>query len=125
MRARHPHLRASIESIVISNRADAGLEQARAAGITTAVHSHQDWPAREADHALLDMLRAHSCGASLRSCGCSIRAFIEAFPNRILNIHPSLLPAFPGLHAQPQAIDLVDDRSTRCVLGDSRDEHCR
>ena len=43
--------------------------------------------------------------ASPATCGCSRREFVAAFPHRILNIHPSLLPAFPGLDAQQQAFD--------------------
>ena len=43
--------------------------------------------------------------ASPVSCACSARRSSNAFPNRILNIHPALLPSFPGLHAQRQALE--------------------
>jgi phosphoribosylglycinamide formyltransferase-1 len=100
-------LRAEI-AVVISNIWNAaGLEKARAVNIPTLVMPHQDSPSRTAyDRALADALRARNvdlvCLAGfMRLLGTT---FIDAFPNRILNIHPSLLPAFPGLDAQRQAL---------------------
>ena len=96
-------------AVVISNRPDAyGLERARAAGIDTLVRDHKGWPSREAyEAALVEDLRAH--GVSLVCLAGFMRllgaTFVSAFPGRILNIHPALLPSFPGLHAQRQAID--------------------
>jgi phosphoribosylglycinamide formyltransferase-1 len=94
-------------AVVISNRPDApGLERARAAGIETVVSEHKAWPTRAAyDAALAATLRAHQvdlvCLAGfMRLLGAG---FVEVFPNAVLNIHPSLLPAFPGLDAQRQA----------------------
>lgn len=99
----------AVVAVVVSNRADAlGLRRARDAGIPTAVIDHRAFPAREAfDRALVDELRRHDvalvCLAGfMRLLGPT---FLGAFPDRILNIHPSLLPAFPGLHAQRQAFD--------------------
>jgi len=96
-------------AIVISNRADAhGLERARAAGIDTLVRDHKAWPSREAYEAVLvEDLRARNvdlaCLAGfMRLLGAT---FVSAFPDRILNIHPALLPSFPGLHAQRQAVE--------------------
>jgi len=96
-------------AVVISNRADAyGLERARAAGIETLVRDHKGWPSRDAYEAVLvEDLRARGvrvvCLAGfMRLLGAT---FVDAFPNRILNIHPALLPSFPGLHAQRQALD--------------------
>jgi phosphoribosylglycinamide formyltransferase-1 len=96
-------------AIVISNRADAyGLERARSAGIETLVRDHRAWPSREAyETVLVEDLRAGNvdlvCLAGfMRLLGAT---FVSAFPNRILNIHPALLPSFPGLHAQRQALD--------------------
>ena len=95
-------------AVVISNRADAaGLDRARAAGIETVTLSHREFPTRDDyDRALVKELQARDirliCLAGfMRLVGAPL---IEAFPNRILNIHPSLLPAFPGLDAQKQAI---------------------
>lgn len=100
-------LRAQI-AVVVSNISNAaGLERARAANIPTLVMPHQDSPSRAAyDRALAEALRTRQvdlvCLAGfMRLLG---NAFIDAFPNRILNIHPSLLPAFPGLDAQQQAL---------------------
>ena len=109
-------------AVVISNRADAdGLERARQAGIETVVRDHKAWPSREAYEAVLvDDLRARDVGlvclaGFMRLLGAT---FVGAFPNRILNIHPALLPSFPGLHAQRQARrarreDLRRDRAPR------------
>jgi phosphoribosylglycinamide formyltransferase-1 len=95
-------------AIVISNVAGAGgLDRARNAGIETAVLDHRGWPSRDDyDRALVEELRAHDadvvCLAGfMRRIGAP---FIEAFPGAIVNIHPSLLPSFPGLHAQRQAL---------------------
>jgi phosphoribosylglycinamide formyltransferase 1 len=96
-------------AVVISNRADAqGLERARAANIDTLTIPHRDFPTRDAFEAVLVReLRARDvsliCLAGfMRLLGPT---FLDAFPNRILNIHPSLLPAFPGVDAQRQAWD--------------------
>jgi phosphoribosylglycinamide formyltransferase-1 len=95
-------------AVVISNKADAlGLERARAAGIETVVLSHRDWSSREDyDSALVRELRARSVG--LVCLAGFMRIFtpimVRAFSNAILNIHPSLLPAFQGLHPQHQAL---------------------
>jgi phosphoribosylglycinamide formyltransferase-1 len=93
--------------IVISNRAGAqGLERARAAGIETLVIDHRAFPSREAfDRAVVGELKRREvdlvCLAGFMRLLSP--AFVDAFPNAILNIHPALLPAFPGLDAQHQA----------------------
>jgi phosphoribosylglycinamide formyltransferase-1 len=96
-------------AVVISNRKDAGgLERARVAGIESMVLSHRDFASRDDyDRALARELRGRGVGlvclaGFMRLVGTEL---IEAFPSRILNIHPSLLPAFPGLDAQKQAIE--------------------
>jgi phosphoribosylglycinamide formyltransferase-1 len=96
-------------AIVISNRADAaGLEWARGAGIEMLVLPHKAYADREAyDVALASALKQRGvrlvCLAGfMRLLGA---AFIDEFPNAVLNIHPSLLPAFPGLDAQRQALE--------------------
>jgi phosphoribosylglycinamide formyltransferase-1 len=95
-------------AVVVSNRADApGLQRARDAGIDAVHLSPRDYPDRDAyDRALADLLLARGvalvCLAGfMRLVG---RALLDAFPNRILNVHPSLLPSFPGLEAQRQAL---------------------
>jgi phosphoribosylglycinamide formyltransferase-1 len=94
-------------AVVISNRADAlGLERARDAGIESRIIPHREYASRDAFEAVLVrelQIRDVSlvCLAGfMRLLG---RTFLDAFPNRILNIHPSLLPAFPGVDAQRQA----------------------
>jgi phosphoribosylglycinamide formyltransferase-1 len=95
-------------AVVVSNRAGAqGLQRARDAGIEAVHLSPRDFPDRDAyDLALADLLRARGvqlvCLAGfMRLVG---RPMLDAFPGRILNIHPSLLPSFPGLDAQRQAL---------------------
>lgn len=96
-------------AVVISNVVDApGLAHARAAGIETVTLSHRGYVSREDyDRALTKELTAR--GVQLICLAGFMRllspAFVDAFPNRILNIHPSLLPKYPGLHPQQQAID--------------------
>lgn len=95
-------------AVVLSNRPGApGLLRAREAGIETVCLSHRDYAERDLyDQAIAEVLRSHRvdlvCLAGfMRLIG---RPLLEAFPQRILNIHPSLLPAFPGLDAQSQAL---------------------
>ena len=92
-------LRARI-AVVISNRAEAaGLERARAAGLETRVMPHAAHASREDyDRALVAALKTY--GVRLMCLAGFMRrlgpAFCDAFPQTILNVHPSLLPAFPG-----------------------------
>jgi phosphoribosylglycinamide formyltransferase 1 len=102
-------LRAEV-AIVISNRPDAvGLERARKAGVETLVLDHHDkakFSTREDfDRELARELKARNVGLVCLAGFMRLLtpAFLEAFPNAILNIHPSLLPAFPGINAQYQA----------------------
>ncbi len=94
-------------AVVVCNKPNAGgLERATAAGIETAVIEHTAFASREAyDAALVETLRQREidlvCLAGFMRLLSPV--LIDAFPNRILNIHPSLLPAFPGLHGQTQA----------------------
>jgi phosphoribosylglycinamide formyltransferase-1 len=96
-------------AIVISNRADApGLDHAVRAGIETLVISHKAYPSREDyDSALVRALTQR--GVELVCLAGFMRLlsplFVDAYTNRILNIHPSLLPKYPGLHPQQQALD--------------------
>jgi phosphoribosylglycinamide formyltransferase 1 len=95
-------------AVVISNRADArGLESARARGITAVA-----LPSKGLDREIYDrqvIAELHKHGVELVCLAGFMRllsaAFVREFPNRILNIHPSLLPSFPGLDAQRQALD--------------------
>ena len=95
-------------AVVISNLADApGIGAARDLGLETAVHVSKGRPRAEHDRDMLETLRAHNVDLVCLAGYMRLLSpdFIHAFPNRILNIHPSLLPAFPGLDAQTQAFD--------------------
>jgi len=95
-------------AIVVSDKADAhGLDLAKERGIETRVVERRGRNRKEHEREIISVLREHEvdlvCLAGymrlLSPC------FIEAFKKRILNIHPSLLPAFPGLDAQRQALE--------------------
>lgn len=96
-------------AVVISNRPEApGLEHARRSGIETLVLDHRQFGSRhDFDRTLAAELKSRSvalvCLAGfMRLVGAEL---LGAFPNAILNVHPSLLPAFPGVNAQQQALD--------------------
>ena len=96
-------------AVVISNIENAaGLDRARAAGIEAIVLSHRGWTSRdEYDRALVRELQVRDIGlvclaGFMRIVG---EPLIDAFPNAILNIHPALLPSFPGVDAQRQALE--------------------
>jgi phosphoribosylglycinamide formyltransferase-1 len=94
--------------VVLSNVATAkGLERARSAGVPTVVLDHKKYPSREAfDAAVVEALRAHgvTCVVLAGFMRIVTPVLLDAFPNRVVNIHPALLPAFPGTHAQRQAL---------------------
>jgi phosphoribosylglycinamide formyltransferase-1 len=95
-------------AVVISNVADApGLAAARELGLNHNLFVSKGRPRADHDADVLACLRRHQvnlvCLAGYMRLLSS--GFIAAYPNRILNIHPSLLPAFPGLEAQQQAFD--------------------
>ena len=101
-------LDANIE-VVLSNKTDAyGLVRAQNHGIRTEVLDHKAFASREAyDQAVVDLLRAR--GVELVVLAGFMRllslVFVKAYSNRIMNIHPALLPSFPGLHVQKKALD--------------------
>ena len=94
---------------VISNRPDAaGLDHARAQGIPTAVVNHRDFDGREAfDAALAQVIDAFAPDLVVLAGFMRILTpgFVQHYAGRMLNIHPSLLPAFPGLHTHRRAIE--------------------
>jgi phosphoribosylglycinamide formyltransferase-1 len=95
-------------AIVISNRADApGLESARRRGLNARLIASKGRTREEHDAEVVAAL--HQAKVDLVCLAGYMRLlspqFIRAFPNRIVNIHPSLLPAFPGLEAQKQAVE--------------------
>jgi phosphoribosylglycinamide formyltransferase 1 len=93
-------------SVVISNKADApGIATVHARGLTALVIPSKGRPREEHDRDVVAALKQH--GVDLVCLAGYMRLlspwFVQQFPQRILNIHPSLLPAFPGLEAQEQA----------------------
>lgn len=99
-------------SIVISNNPDApGLALAGAAGIPTAVVNHRDYADRESfDAALVSALALHDPDLVILAGFMRILTpvFVEPFQGRLMNIHPSLLPKYPGLNTHQRALDAGD-----------------
>jgi len=94
--------------VVFSNvEAAAGLERARRAGIPVAVRDHRGLARETFDGEVAEILKAH--GVELVCLAGYMRllspVLLRAFPGRILNVHPALLPAFPGVKAQRQALE--------------------
>lgn len=94
-------------AVVVSNKPDAkALARAAAHGVATAVVQHTAHPDRASfDAALRDVVRAHEVDLVVLAGFMRILTpvFLDAFPDRVINVHPSLLPAFPGVDAQGQA----------------------
>jgi len=93
-------------AVVVSNREDApGLEKARARGIPAVGLPSRGLQREEYDRQVVAVLREHQVDLVCLAGYMRLlsRYFVESFRGRILNIHPSLLPAFPGLEAQKQA----------------------
>lgn len=96
-------------AVVITNNPNAGaLDRASKAGIATLCINHREFSQREDfDQAVVKALQDANVDLVVLAGFMRIitQTFIDAFPNRVINIHPALLPAFPGLHVQQQAID--------------------
>jgi phosphoribosylglycinamide formyltransferase 1 len=95
--------------VVLSNRADAyGLVRAKKHEIPVEVLDHKRFPSREAfDQAVVDILRDRQVELVVLAGFMRLLSpvFVRAYSNRIMNIHPALLPAFPGLHVQKKAVE--------------------
>ena len=95
-------------AVVISNRADApGIESARRRGLPALVIPSKGKVREEHDREVAAALREHEVDLVCLAGYMRLLSpwFVQQFPNRILNIHPALLPAFPGLEAQKKAFD--------------------
>lgn len=96
-------------AIVISNNPEAyALERCRRHNVPYVIIRHEEYPARESfDRAMIDILRANEVELVVMAGFMRIlsKEFLNAFPMRIMNIHPALLPSFPGLHGQKKAVD--------------------
>ncbi len=99
----------AVLAVVISNKAEAqALERARKHGAPAVFLDPKATPGRDAyDAVILEHLRKHDVGLVVLAGYMKIvtRVLIDAYANRIMNIHPSLLPSFPGLAAQRQALE--------------------
>ena len=95
-------------AVVVSNVPTAkALDRARGAGVATTVIEHAPFSTRAAfDAALVEALTLHQCDYIVLAGFMRLvtPVFLEAFPMRVINVHPALLPAFPGVHAQGQAL---------------------
>lgn len=104
---------------LISNKADAfALERAKKHAIKSLVLDHKAYPNRQAyDAALVATLQEHQVDLVVLAGFMRLLSpvMIDAFPNRIMNIHPALLPAFPGIDAQKQAFE-YGVRYTGCTV---------
>jgi len=99
----------AVIKIVISNNPDAfGITRAKKHGIQTAVLKNDDFKDKEDfDSALIKILKKNDVELVIMAGFMRILTpvFLKAFPQKIINIHPALLPSFPGLHGQKQALD--------------------
>ncbi|MDI6777145.1 MAG: phosphoribosylglycinamide formyltransferase [Syntrophales bacterium] len=95
--------------VVISNNPDAyALERSKKHGIPTVVISHNDFRDREDfDRRVIEVLKDYAVELVVLAGFMRVitPAFLNAFPMKIMNIHPALLPAFPGIHAQQRAVE--------------------
>jgi len=99
---------AVVDALVSDNPQAKALDVARAHGIATAVFRREDFPTNKThNQAIVDFLRPRGIDLVVLAGYMRIvkAPLLEAFPNRIVNIHPALLPSFPGLHGQKQALD--------------------
>ena len=105
-------------AVVISDQRNAlGLARANAIGIETLVIGRRGRTREEHDHEIVAALRSRKVDLVCLAGYMRVlsREFVEAYPERILNIHPSLLPAFPGLNSQRQALEAGAKR-TGCTV---------
>ena len=106
-------------ALVVSNKPNAtGLQRAASAGIPTRVVPHGDYPDRAAfDAALVSVLREAAVDVVVLAGFMRLLTpvFLDAFVDRVVNIHPALLPAFPGVDAQAQAL-AYGARVTGCTV---------
>jgi phosphoribosylglycinamide formyltransferase-1 len=106
-------------SLVISNKPDAaGLQRAANAGIETLCIDHREYEHRETfDAALTNALQKHDIDLVILAGFMRILTpvFIEPYLGRLLNIHPSVLPKYPGLHTHQRALDARDNEAGATV----------
>lgn len=100
-------LRAQIQVVIYNNPGAKVAERAERLGFPKVLLNHRHYPSREAlDQAIIETLQAYDANWVIMAgwMRCVTQVLIEAFPGQVLNIHPSLLPSFPGIRAVEQAI---------------------
>ncbi len=101
-------LDAEIRMVVSNNPCAFALERCRKHGIPSAIIDHREFPSRETfEDRLVDVLQTVGVDLVVMAGFMRIlsRKFFQSFPMRVMNIHPALLPAFPGMHVQQKAVD--------------------
>ncbi len=101
-------LDAEIRMVVSNNPCAFALERCRKHGIPSAIIDHREFPSRETfEDRLVDVLQTAGVDLVVMAGFMRIlsRKFFQSFPMRVMNIHPALLPAFPGMHVQQKAVD--------------------
>lgn len=100
-------LHAQIQVVIYNNPKAKVAERADRLGLPKVLLNHRQYPSREAlDQAIIQTVQAHGADWVIMAgwMRCVTQVLIDAFPGRVLNIHPSLLPSFPGIHAVEQAL---------------------
>jgi phosphoribosylglycinamide formyltransferase-1 len=100
-------LHAQMQVVVYNNPKAGVIERAKRLGIPAVLLNHRHYDSREAlDQAIIQTMHAHDADWVIMAgwMRCVTQVLIDAFPKRTLNIHPSLLPSFPGIHAVEQAL---------------------
>lgn len=108
------HLNAEVAIVISNNPGAAGLAVAAEANVATCCIDHREYPDRELfDAALVAELSRHKVDLVILAGFMRILTpvFIEAFAGKLLNIHPSLLPKYPGLHTHQRALDAGDQEA--------------
>lgn len=100
-------LHAQIQVVIYNNPKAKVAERADRLGLPKALLNHRHYPSREAlDQDIIQTVQAHEAHWVIMAgwMRCVTQVLLDAFPHRVLNIHPSLLPSFPGIHAAEQAL---------------------
>lgn len=107
-------LKAHISVVISNNPGAAGLQRAANAGLATCCVNHRDYDSREAfDQALVNTLDEYAVDLVILAGFMRILTpvFLEPFAGKLMNIHPSLLPKYPGLHTHQRALDAGDEEA--------------
>jgi phosphoribosylglycinamide formyltransferase 1 len=112
------NLNAKIAVLIHNKPGIKAIERARQRGIPTILLDHREYPTREElDRAIVSTLQAHQVECVVMAGWMRVitQVLIDAFPDRVINIHPSLLPSFPGIHAIEQAL-VAKVKITGCTV---------